>query len=80
MKSVRRAGPWPGCSPPKPGCRSASGASRRISAARPLLASGRSVITVAAELGYETTSAFSTVFRRFAGMTPSAYAKLSDSA
>ncbi|KVQ41168.1 AraC family transcriptional regulator [Burkholderia cepacia] len=52
----------------------------RISAARPLLASGRSVIAVAAELGYETTSAFSTVFRRFAGMTPSAYAKLSDSA
>ncbi|KAG8150106.1 AraC family transcriptional regulator [Burkholderia catarinensis] len=52
----------------------------RISAARPLLASGRSVIAVAAELGYETTSAFSTVFRRFTGMTPSAYAKLSDSA
>ncbi|WP_235215173.1 MULTISPECIES: AraC family transcriptional regulator [Burkholderia] len=52
----------------------------RISAARPLLASGRSVIAVAAELGYETTSAFSTVFRRCAGMTPSAYAKLSDSA
>ncbi|MBN3778218.1 AraC family transcriptional regulator [Burkholderia sp. Ac-20345] len=52
----------------------------RISAARPLLASGRSVIAVAAELGYETTSAFSTVFRRFSGMTPSAYAKLSDSA
>ncbi|WP_175845636.1 AraC family transcriptional regulator [Burkholderia arboris] len=52
----------------------------RISAARPLLASGCSVIAVAAELGYETTSAFSTVFRRFTGMTPSAYAKLSDSA
>ncbi|QVN20031.1 AraC family transcriptional regulator [Burkholderia pyrrocinia] len=52
----------------------------RISTARPLLASGCSVITVAAELGYETTSAFSTVFRRFTGMTPSAYAKLSDSA
>ncbi|WP_080741427.1 AraC family transcriptional regulator [Burkholderia aenigmatica] len=52
----------------------------RISAARPLLASGCAVIAVAAELGYETTSAFSTVFRRFVGMTPSAYAKLSDSA
>lgn len=52
----------------------------RISAARPLLASGRSVIAVAAELGYETTSAFSTVFRRLTGMTPSAYARLSDSA
>ncbi|WP_342353429.1 helix-turn-helix transcriptional regulator [Paraburkholderia silvatlantica] len=52
----------------------------RIAAARPLLASGRAVIAVAAELGYETTSAFSTVFRRLTGMTPSAYAKLSDSA
>ncbi|TCW79689.1 AraC family transcriptional regulator [Burkholderia sp. SRS-46] len=52
----------------------------RISAARPLLASGRSVIAVAAELGYESTSSFSTIFRRLAGITPSAYARLSDSA
>lgn len=52
----------------------------RISAALPLLAAGTPVTSVAAELGYETVGAFSTVFRRFMGVPPRAYPMLSDSA
>ncbi|UNK00917.1 AraC family transcriptional regulator [Ralstonia insidiosa] len=52
----------------------------RICAALPLLAAGVPVTAVSAELGYETVGAFSTLFRRFIGVPPSAYAMLSDSA
>lgn len=52
----------------------------RICAALPLLAGGMPVTAVAAGLGYETVGAFSTVFRRFIGVPPSAYSTLSDSA
>jgi AraC-like DNA-binding protein len=42
--------------------------------ALPLLAEGRSVTTVALDLGYDSPAAFSTMFRRLAGVSPSRYA------
>lgn len=46
---------------------------RRLLRALELLAGGRPVTTVALELGYDSTSAFSAMFRRALGTTPSAY-------
>jgi len=52
----------------------------RLLQALPRLAGGESVTRVAADLGYETSGAFSAMFRRYIGTTPSHYAKMSDSA
>lgn len=46
---------------------------RRLLRALELLASGRNVTTVAAELGYDNTSAFIAMFRRCLGTTPARY-------
>lgn len=43
-------------------------------AALPLLAEGRSVTAVALDLGYDSPAAFSTMFRRLLGMSPTRYA------
>ncbi|MCU0634116.1 MAG: AraC family transcriptional regulator [Gemmatimonadaceae bacterium] len=50
---------------------------RRAALARAaaLLANGRSVTDVALEVGYDSTSAFVTAFRRAAGVTPGRYAR-----
>ncbi|TWT09684.1 helix-turn-helix transcriptional regulator [Reyranella sp. CPCC 100927] len=45
----------------------------RIIAALPRLAAGEPVITVALDLGYETPSAFTAMFRRITGILPSQY-------
>lgn len=45
----------------------------RLLGALPLLGAGRPITQVALEVGYETPSAFSTMFRRFMGVTPSDY-------
>lgn len=45
----------------------------RLLAALPLLAEGRSVLTVALECGYDSASAFSAMFRRSFGRSPSEY-------
>jgi AraC-like DNA-binding protein/mannose-6-phosphate isomerase-like protein (cupin superfamily) len=42
--------------------------------ALPLLAEGRPVTSVALDLGYDSPAAFSTMFRRLIGMSPSRYA------
>jgi len=42
--------------------------------ALPLLAEGRSVTAVALDLGYDSPAAFSTMFRRLIGMSPTRYA------
>jgi AraC-like DNA-binding protein len=46
---------------------------RRLLRALELLASGHNVTTVAAELGYDNTSAFIAMFRRCLGTTPARY-------
>jgi AraC family transcriptional regulator len=47
---------------------------RRIERAKELLAGPRASITqIAFEVGFSGTSAFSSTFHRFAGVTPSAY-------
>jgi len=46
---------------------------RRLLHAVELLATGESVTSIALELGYENTSAFSAMFRRRLGTTPSRY-------
>jgi AraC-like DNA-binding protein len=38
-----------------------------------LLAEGRSVTQVAMEMGYDSSAAFSTMFRRVLGQAPSSY-------
>ncbi|ODP31916.1 helix-turn-helix domain-containing protein [Pandoraea sp. ISTKB] len=45
----------------------------RLLGALPLLGAGRPITQVALEVGYDTPSAFSTMFRRFMGVTPSEY-------
>jgi AraC-like DNA-binding protein len=45
----------------------------RVMRAFEWLASGKSVTTVAFDLGYDTVSAFIAMFRRAVGMTPTAY-------
>lgn len=45
----------------------------RILAALPRLANGEPITTIAADLGYDTTGAFSTMFRRLMGCMPSKY-------
>ncbi|MDU3756566.1 MAG: helix-turn-helix transcriptional regulator [Klebsiella pneumoniae] len=45
----------------------------RVLAALPRLASGESVTTIAMETGYETPGAFSAMFKRLLGVTPSRY-------
>ena len=45
----------------------------RIVSSLPRLAAGESITVIAADLGYETPSAFAAVFRRFIGLTPSRY-------
>jgi AraC-like DNA-binding protein/quercetin dioxygenase-like cupin family protein len=45
----------------------------RLMRALEMLAAGRSVTTVALDLGYESTSAFSAMFRRALGASPRAY-------
>ena len=45
----------------------------RLLGALPLLGAGRPITQVALEVGYETPSAFSTMFRRLMGVTPSEY-------
>ena len=45
----------------------------RLLGALPLLGAGRPITQVALEVGYETPSALSTMFRRFMGVTPSDY-------
>ena len=49
-------------------------------AALPRLAAGEAVARIAVDLGYQTPSAFSAMFRRLTGSTPSRYFALSDSA
>jgi AraC-like DNA-binding protein len=44
-----------------------------IFAALPRLAAGESITTIAFDLGYESASAFATMFRRVTGMAPSRY-------
>lgn len=45
----------------------------RLLGALPLLGAGRPITQVALEVGYDTPSAFSTMFRRLMGVTPSEY-------
>lgn len=45
----------------------------RIQHALPLLAEGKPIAVVSAELGYETAGAFTAMFQRLTGVTPSAY-------
>jgi AraC-like DNA-binding protein len=45
----------------------------RIMASLPMLASGRSVLNVALDCGYQSPSAFSAMFRRILGMAPRDY-------
>lgn len=45
----------------------------RLLGALPLLGAGRPITQVALEVGYDTPSAFSTMFRRIMGVTPSEY-------
>lgn len=45
----------------------------RVLASLPLLAAGQSVTAVALDLGYETPGAFTAMFRRLMGKTPSRY-------
>lgn len=45
----------------------------RVLAAIPRLVSGESVTILASEFGYETPGAFTAMFRRVIGMTPSQY-------
>jgi AraC-like DNA-binding protein len=45
----------------------------RVLAALPMLGAGDQVINVAMELGYETPSAFTAMFRRVTGVLPSQY-------
>ncbi|WP_075255852.1 AraC family transcriptional regulator [Herbaspirillum camelliae] len=45
----------------------------RVMAALPRLASGEPVTTVALEMGYDTPGAFSAMFKRLLGMSPSRY-------
>lgn len=45
----------------------------RALAAVPRLANGESVTILASELGYQTSGAFTAMFRRVTGMTPSQY-------
>ncbi|MBN9115493.1 MAG: AraC family transcriptional regulator [Pandoraea sp.] len=45
----------------------------RLLGALPMLGAGRPITQVALEVGYDTPSAFSTMFRRFMGVTPSEY-------
>ncbi|AJC23133.1 AraC family transcriptional regulator [Pandoraea pulmonicola] len=45
----------------------------RLLGALSLLSTGRAITQVALEVGYDTPSAFSTMFRRFMGVTPSEY-------
>ncbi|MGV8267592.1 helix-turn-helix domain-containing protein, partial [Pseudomonas aeruginosa] len=52
----------------------------RLAAALPRLAAGEAVARIAVDLGYQTPSAFSAMFRRLTGSTPSRYFALSDSA
>ncbi|MDT8228504.1 helix-turn-helix domain-containing protein, partial [Pseudomonas aeruginosa] len=51
-----------------------------LAAALPRLAAGEAVARIAVDLGYQTPSAFSAMFRRLTGSTPSRYFALSDSA
>lgn len=46
----------------------------RLLAAMTMLAAGRPVTSVALELGYDSLSAFSAMFKQMLGMTPSAFA------
>lgn len=43
----------------------------RLLYALPRLAAGEPVVTIAAELGYDTPGAFAAMFRRYTGTTPS---------
>ncbi|SDR49416.1 transcriptional regulator, AraC family [Paraburkholderia fungorum] len=52
----------------------------RVQHALPLLAADRPVAEVSIALGYETPGAFTAMFRRVTGTTPSAYFSLSDPA
>jgi transcriptional regulator, AraC family len=45
----------------------------RLSVALARLAQGETVLTVALELGYDSPSAFSAMFRRVLGVTPANY-------
>lgn len=49
---------------------------RRLLRALELLATGDNVTTIALELGYESTSAFISMFRRCLGTTPTRYLKI----
>lgn len=51
----------------------------RALASLPKLAGGVSVAQIAAELGFETSSAFGAMFRRVTGVSPKQYARLSQS-